>query len=266
MKVGFIGCGNMASALIGGITKSGLCRKDEILAADPLEHIRQTKEESLGIRVVSENAEVFDFADIIFLAVKPQFYREVLDGIRHLAEGKLIISMAAGKTIAYLNEEFGGKARVIRIMPNTPALVGEGMTAVAPGENVTDEDLQAALKLLSCCSHAEVVPENLMDTVTAVSGSSPAFVFLLIEALSDAAVSGGMPRAQSYRFVSQAVLGSAKLVLESGRHPGELKDMVCSPAGTAIEAVRVLEQKGLRSTVIEAALACKAKAEEIGKR
>ena len=141
-------------------------------------------------------------------------------------------------------------------MPNTPAMVGEGMTAACPNAQVTKEDLDCALSILSAFGKVEVVPERLMDVVVSVSGSSPAYVFMFIEAMADAAVADGMPRAQAYQFAAQAVYGSAKMVLETGKHPGELKDMVCSPAGTTIEAVRVLEEKGFRSAVIEAMKAC----------
>ena len=141
-------------------------------------------------------------------------------------------------------------------MPNTPAMVGEGMTAACPNEHMTEEEIEYVKTLLSSFSLVEIVPEKLMDTVTAVSGSSPAYVFMFIEAMADAAVLDGMPRAQAYKFAAQAVLGSAKMVLDTGKHPGELKDMVCSPAGTTIKAVRVLEKEGLRSAVIEAMDAC----------
>ena len=141
-------------------------------------------------------------------------------------------------------------------MPNTPAMVGEGMTGLCANSLVTDEDTELAVKLCNSFGKTEIIPENLMDVVTGVSGSSPAYVFMFLEAMADAAVADGMPRAQAYKFAAQAVLGSAKLMLETGKHPGELKDMVCSPAGTTIQAVRILEEKGLRSAVIEAQTAC----------
>jgi len=147
----------------------------------------------------------------------------------------------------------------VRTMPNTPAMVKEGMTGVCRNESVTDEDLAQVMAILESFGKAEVVPEHLLDVVTSVSGSSPAYVFMLIEAMADGAVADGMPRAQAYKFAAQAVLGSAKMVLETGRHPGELKDMVCSPGGTTMEAVRVLEEKGLRSAIIEAEKACVSK-------
>ena len=153
---------------------------------------------------------------------------------------------------AIRHTEAGKEVKIVRTMPNTPAMVGEGMTAVCPNEHLTEDEIAYVKSLLESFSRAEIVPERMMDVVTAVSGSSPAYVFMLIEAMADAAVSGGMPRKQAYQFAAQALLGSAKMVLETGMHPGELKDMVCSPAGSTIEGVRILEQKGFRSAVFEA--------------
>ena len=158
--------------------------------------------------------------------------------------------------MAWLEEKFGGKRKIIRTMPNTPALVGEGITAVCPNDNISTEELQSVCKILESFGRAEVIQESMMDAVIAVSGSSPAYVFLFIEAMADAAVAEGMPRATAYQFAAQSVLGSARMVLETGKHPGELKDMVCSPAGTTIEAVRVLEREGLRGSVMECMRAC----------
>ena len=221
--------------------------------------------ERFGIHFTNDNREAVKNADILFLSVKPQIYPAVIEEIRDLVTSdQLIITIAPGKTLAWLKESFGGKElKIIRTMPNTPAMVQEGMTAVCPNEHVTDDDLSTALTLLGSFSKTEVVPEHLMDVVTSVSGSSPAWVFMLIEAMADAAVADGMPRAQAYTFAAQAVYGSAKMVLESGKHPAELKDMVCSPAGTTIEAVRVLENKGFRSAVFEAMKACTKRSREL---
>ena len=174
----------------------------------------------------------------------------------HHRADQLIITIAPGKTLSWLAEKFGKDVKIVRTMPNTPALVGEGMTGATPNEFVTEAELKYVCEILSGFSKVEVISEKLMDTVVAVSGSSPAYVFMFIEAMADAAVEQGMPRAQAYKFAAQAVMGSAKMVLETGKHPGELKDMVCSPAGTTIKAVRVLEKEGLRSAVIEAMDAC----------
>ena len=194
---------------------------------------------------------------MLILSVKPQYYAEAIAEIRDcVSDDQLIITIAPGKTLAWLEEQFGKPVKIVRTMPNTPALVGEGMTAACVNPYVTEEEKAYALKILESFGKVEIVPEHLIDAVVAVSGSSPAYVFMFIEAMADAAVAEGMPRAQAYQFAAQAVYGSAKMVMETGKHPGELKDMVCSPAGTTIEAVRVLEERGFRSAVIEAMKAC----------
>ena len=257
MKIGFIGCGNMATAILKGILKSGEVAAADIIASAKSDKTREKIEKELGIQKADTNAQVVDFADVVFLAVKPQFLEGVLDEIKaSVKEGQIFISIAPGKTLQWFADKLGEKTKVIRTMPNTPAMVGEGMTAACRNEFVTDEELEGAKKILSAFGKVEVVSEHLMDVVVSVSGSSPAYVFMFIEAMADAAVADGMPRAQAYQFAAQAVLGSAKMVLETGKHPGELKDMVCSPGGTTIEAVRVLEEKGFRSAVIEAMKAC----------
>ncbi len=257
MKVGFIGTGNMASAIMGGMIAKGIVAAGDIIGAEPFDAAREKAHNTYGIEVTTDNRKVAQEADILFFSVKPQIIPTVVAEIKDVQkEGQLIISIVAGKSLSWYEEQFGGKRKMIRTMPNTPALVGEGMTAACPNELVTEQDLECALKLLGAFGKVEVIPERLMDAVVAVSGSSPAYVFMLIEAMADAAVAEGMPRAQAYQFAAQAVYGSAKMVLETGKHPGELKDMVCSPAGTTIEAVRVLEERGFRSSIIEAMIAC----------
>ncbi|MBQ2801914.1 MAG: pyrroline-5-carboxylate reductase [Lachnospiraceae bacterium] len=264
MKLGFIGCGNMASAMIGGIIAKGLYKAEDIIVSDALEASLQKARTELKVNTTSDNKEVVAKAEIIVLSVKPQFYEEVIEEInKEVKEEQLVITIAPGKTLKWLDETFGKPMKLIRCMPNTPALVGEGITGVCANENVTEEELNKAGEILNCFGSYEVVPEHLMDVVVSVSGSAPAYVFMFIEAMADAAVSDGMPRAQAYKFAAQAVLGSAKMVLETGKHPGELKDMVCSPAGTTIEAVRVLEEKGFRSSVIEAMKACAEKSRSL---
>ncbi|MDO4634233.1 MAG: pyrroline-5-carboxylate reductase [Eubacteriales bacterium] len=257
MRIGFIGCGNMATAMISGILDAKLAQNEELTASAHSDATRQKIREELKITAARHNSEVAEFADILFLAVKPMYYQEVMEEIRStLRPEQIIVSIAPGKTLAWMEEILGAGTKIIRTMPNTPAMVKEGMTALCRNAFVTDEEFASVKVLFEGFGLAEEVPEHLMDVVTGVSGSSPAYVYLFIEALADAAVSDGMPRAAAYRFASQAVLGSAKMVLETGKHPGELKDMVCSPGGTTIEAVRVLEEKGLRSAVFEACKAC----------
>ena len=256
-KVGFIGCGNMASAIIGGLKAHAGIDASEIIAADASEAAREKAKETLSICTTASNTEVSTQADVLFLSVKPQYYETVIAEIQPtLPAGQIIVTIAPGKTLAWL-------VKIVRTMPNTPALVGEGITGVCKNNLVTEDEFAYVLKLLSSFGLAEAIPESLMDAVVSVSGSSPAYVFLFIEAMADAAVADGMPRAQAYKFAAQAVLGSAKMVLETGKHPAELKDMVCSPAGTTIEAVRVLEEKGFRGAVMDAMKACTAKAKGI---
>ena len=242
MKLGFIGTGNMAGAIMGGVIKSNVFKPEEIIGADLFAPGREKVKELYGINVTDSNKEVIEKSEVVIFSVKPQFYADVIQEVKDLVRPEqLIITIAPGKTLAWLAEQFGKDVKIVRTMPNTPAMVGEGMTAATPNEHVTK---------------VEVVAEHMMDAVVAVSGSSPAYVFMFIEAMADAAVAEGMPRAQAYKFAAQAVLGSAKMVLETGKHPGELKDMVCSPAGTTIEAVGVLEEHGFRSAVIDAMKAC----------
>ncbi len=259
MKIGFIGCGNMGSAMIRGMLGSGAAKAEDMTASALSEKSRRRIREELGIRD-ADNVTAAASADVLFLAVKPQFYEDVIREIAPvLQEETIVVTLAPGKTIAWLQEKLGRPLKIIRTMPNTPALTGEGMTGVCPSEQVTDEELEMVMNLLCSFGRARQVPERLMDVVTSVSGSSPAYVFIMIEAMADAAVADGMPRSLAYEFAAQAVLGSAKMVLESGLHPGQLKDQVCSPGGTTIEAVRILEAKGFRSALIEAMKACTAK-------
>ena len=257
MKLGFIGLGNMAKAMIGGIIAKGLMGPDDIIGTAATEETCAKVAQKYGIQTLSSNAAVAKEADIIILAVKPQYLKVVIaDIMDSVDDSKLIVSIAAGKTIKWLQNEFEKPVKIIRVMPNTPALVLEGCSAVCRNDLVSDDDYSFVKELLGSFGKAYTVPESLMDVVVGVSGSSPAYVFLFIEAMADAAVEGGMPRKQAYEFAAQSVLGSAKMVLETGKHPGELKDMVCSPAGTTIEAVHVLEENGFRGTVMNAVTAC----------
>lgn len=255
-KIGFIGAGNMGGAIIGGIVTKGLYKKDNILVYD--------KNKEAVLRLGMDYADIREVckADILFLCVKPDIIYTVIDEIKgYVNKDAVIISIAAGQSIEKLSKAFGYEdIKLIRVMPNTPALVGEGMSAISKNvvmqKEENEEDCNAVIKIFESLGKAEIVAESLMDVVTGISGSSPAYVFMFIEALADAAVKGGMKREHSYVFAAQAVLGSAKMVLETKKHPGELKDMVCSPKGTTIEAVKVLEEKGLRAAVMDAVDAC----------
>lgn len=261
MKIGFVGCGNMATAIIKGIIKKQIIEAENIMASAKTMTTLERVQGELGIKVSMDNLEVVKNSDIVVLAVKPQYYQEVIGQIKDtVTDNQIIISIAPGKTLAWLQECFGKDVKLVRTMPNTPALVGEGMTGACRNSSVTDDEYETVLQILGSFGEVETIPENLMDVCVSVSGSSPAYIYILIEAMADGAVADGMPRAQAYKFAAQSVLGSAKMVLETGKHPGELKDQVCSPGGTTMEAVRVLEEKGFRSSVIEAMKACVRKA------
>jgi pyrroline-5-carboxylate reductase len=255
---GFIGVGNMAGAMIGGILKSGKAAPSDLIGSCRSPKSRERVKEKYGIEVTDDNRRVAESCEILFLSVKPQMLDDVIGQIRgSVREDQLLVTIAAGRSISYYEEAFGNEnLHLVRLMPNTPALVGEAMTAACGSASVTSREMEKVGEIAETFGLFEIVPERLFDAVTGVSGSSPAYVFMMLEAMADAAVAGGMPRAQAYKFAAQAVLGSAKMLLDTGMHPGELKDMVCSPAGTTIEAVRVLEEKGLRSAVFEGTRAC----------
>ena len=265
-KIGFIGAGNMAGAIIGGIIKSNLVESQNVIAsAKTMTNLNKLKDE-YNINVTLDAREVVKNSDIVFMAVKPNIFDGVLEGVKDLiGDGKIVVSIAAGKSISSMENIIGDDKKIIRTMPNTPALVNEGMSALCPNKNIEGEELKIVKGIFDSFGKSEVVGEYLIDSVIGVSGSSPAYVFMFIEAMADAAVVGGMPRKQAYNFAAQSVLGAAKMVLESGKHPGELKDMVCSPGGTTIEAVKVLENEGMRSSVINAVCACIEKSKEMSK-
>lgn len=267
MKIGFIGLGNMATAMIGGILGKELYAKSDIIGSAKTEATAKMVAERYGIETSTDNRKTAGEADVIILAVKPIFFSEVISEIKDIvADGrnqKLVISIAAGKSIRWIEECFGAPIRLVRCMPNTPALVDEGCTCVCLKEDTAKADEELVMSIMGSFGRASILPERLIDAFIGVAGSSPAYVFMFIEAMADAAVQAGLPRKQAYEFAAQSVLGSAKLVLETGTHPGELKDMVCSPGGTTIEAVKVLEEKGFRAAVIDAVEACINKAKNV---
>ena len=255
-KLGFIGMGNMAQALAMGFINAKAIAKENVYAYAPHQEKLLKNAETIGFTPVATLKDLARSVDTLVMACKPYQIEAVINELGKALEDKALISIAAGWDIAKYRQFITTNTRLQFIMPNTPAMVKEGMMGMCPGEALTDDEVALVRDLCQGFSKTELIAENLMDVVTAVSGSSPAYVFMFIEAMADAAVAGGMPRAQAYTFAAQAVMGSAKMVLETGKHPGELKDMVCSPAGTTIEAVRVLEDKGMRSAVIEAMMKC----------
>lgn len=257
--IGFIGLGNMAKSIIGGLLQNDFVKKEQVLGSAKTEKTLLKVRSDFGIMTYSDNCEVAKNADVLVLAVKPQMIDAVMDEIKDsLKEDVLIISILAGKTIEYLENGFGKKVKLARCMPNTPALVGAGCTGVCFNEECEDADKYLVINILESIGIAKEVPERMMDAVIGASGSSPAFVFMMIEAMADAVVKAGMPRDLAYEMVAQAVYGSAKLVLESEKalgekmHPAQLKDMVCSPGGTTIEGVKALEEGGFRGVLMEA--------------
>jgi len=264
MKIGFIGLGNMAGAMINGLLRQGIVAPEDVWGADVNAALATKRQEENGIHAGTDNTEVVKQADYLVLAVKPQFAAEAIHGFRdQIRKETVIISIMAGKSLEWLEEAFREPHKIVRCMPNTAALVGEAITAVTPNERLTEEEIANTLSIIGSFGKASIVPEHLMDAVVGVSGSAPAYVFMFIEAMADAAVEYGMPRKQAYEFAAQAVLGSAKLMTETGKHPGELKDMVCSPAGTTIAAVRVLEEGGFRGVVMDAVEAAAERSREL---
>lgn len=265
-KIGFIGSGNMGRAMIGGIISSGLVPASHLIASAKTQATLDTLSEQYGIRTTLDNETVAVESDIIFLAVKPYLYETVIKEIKDsVTDDKIIVAIAAGQTISRIESLISKDIKLVRTMPNTPAMVQEAMSAITPNEHITEEEIKMVVALFESFGKAEIVPESLMDAVVGVSGSSPAYVYMFIEAMADAAVNDGMPRAQAYKFAAQSVLGAAKMVLETGKHPGELKDAVCSPAGTTIAAVAKLEEGSFRSTVIAAQNACSEKSRAMSK-
>ena len=256
-QIALIGCGNMGGSMIKGIVKAGLVKAEDVIVSDVFEASQQRLAGELGCTGTCDNAEAVADANFVFLAVKPQYLDGVVAGLAsHLKEGAVVVSIAAGVQLSHLEELFPEGTKIIRVMPNLPAMVLAGMAGLSPNKLVSKEEASYVKQLFEGFGRAEIVPEHLMDAVVAVSGSAPAYVALFIEAMADAAVIEGMPRSQAYTFAEQAVYGTAKYLLETGTHPGVFKDMVSSPAGTTIAAVAELERGGFRSTVIDAMLAC----------
>lgn len=265
-KVGFLGAGNMGEALIRGLLKAGLVPADHVFAAD----VRPDRLEQLGklygIHTFSDNALLVKRADVVILAVKPQIIHHVLKEVaRAVSAGQLFVSMAAGVPTAALRAGLPKGVRLIRVMPNTPALVLEGVTAVARAEGLRRGDLETAEEIFGAVGKVVVLEEELLDAVTGLSGSGPAYVALMIEALADGGVRVGLDRLTAMTLAAQTVLGSAKLLIETGMHPGQLKDMVTSPGGTAIAGITALEEGGVRRTLINAVERATLRSQDLGR-
>ncbi|EEZ98115.1 pyrroline-5-carboxylate reductase 3 [Tribolium castaneum] len=269
--IGFIGGGNMAKAIAEGIVKKGLVDYKQLVVSGPrdgsLEYWR-----GLGSKTTTQNGDVVCDADIIFLAVKPHILpsavANIYETMKKPVKGKLFVSILAGITLEALENCLATLegSRVIRVMPNTPMMVGEGCTVFCPGQRASDDDIALVKTLLETSGVCKQVPESLINAVGALAGSGPAFVYLMIEALSDGGVKMGIPRAMATNFAAQTVLGAAKMVLESGKHTGVLKDEVCSPGGTTITGIHALEKGGVRGAIMDAVEAAAKKSAELGQK
>ena len=265
-KIGFIGAGQMGSALIRGFMEKGLFSKDEIFASDPSRERRSLMEKEFGIETFDDNKACVGCSDIVLLAVKPQVMGPVLDDIRdHLKDIHLIVSIAAGISTAFIEGRLKEGARVVRVMPNTPALIHEGAAAISKGRYATEEDLDLCVTLFEAVGIAVKVPEALMDAVTGLSGSGPAYCFRFIEALIEGGVLEGLPRDVATQLAVQTVVGAARLLSTSNRHPGELEAMVTSPGGTTIRGLFALEKNGFSAAIMEAVKEATRRSQELGK-
>lgn len=265
--IGFIGSGNMAQAMISSILSSDLIAKEQIIASEIIVPLREMVEKKYNIKTTGDNKEVVKIADFIILAIKPNVYHLVLNEVKdYIKEGAIVIGIGAGISLSFLKEHLNPSTKAIKAMPNTPAMVGEGMTALSMRDKFSEVEMDQVLSIFNSFGKTEIVEEYLMDGVTALSGSSPAYVYMMIEAMADGAVLEGIPREQAYKMAAQAVLGSAKMILDTNMHPGQLKDNVCSPGGTTIEAVASLEKSGFRSAIIEAIRICADKSRKMGKQ
>lgn len=266
-KIAFIGAGNMGSAMIGGVVKSALIPVENIVVANRGQEKLDRIKSEFGVSITTDNRVAVRDADMVIFAVKPHIITKVFEEVGDLIKSQtIVVSVAAGITIDEIEDYLGSDKKILRVMPNTPALVGQAMSAIAANKKVNTDDLDKVYSVFNSFGKSELIEENLMDSVIGISGSGPAYVFMFMEAMADAAVLSGMPRDKAYKFAGQTVLGAAKMLLDTGKHPGELKDMVCSPGGTTIAAVEVLEEYGLRNAVIKGQLACVDKSKEMSKR
>jgi pyrroline-5-carboxylate reductase len=264
VRVGFVGGGNMGEALVRGLTKTGLVPGGHLLMADVRADRLEDLKRLYGIVVIPDNVTLVRQADVVILAVKPQVLGAVLDEIAPASSGKLLISVAAGVSTSQIRRHLPPDARMIRVMPNTPALVLEGATAIALAAGLEDGDLDTARQIFEAVGRVVILEEEMMDAVTGLSGSGPAYIALVVEALADGGVRVGLDRKTAMTLATQTVLGSARLLIDTGMHPGQLKDMVSSPGGTTITGIHTLETGGLRRTLIDAVERATQRSRELG--
>ena len=267
LKLGFIGAGNMGSAILRGLISAQYITADDMAICDlNARKLEELSDEFPGLTCTESDTELVEMCDMIVLAVKPQYMAETIEHIFDELSTKAVISIAAGWTVDQLMQALEGSgATLLRVMPNTPAMVGEGMTAICEDTTFDQDDFEFAKGIFDAIGRSVVLPEKLFDGVIAISGSSPAYVFMMIEAMADAGVKEGLPRAVAYEMAAQSLLGSALMVLQSDTHPAALKDAVCSPAGTTIEAVEELERRGFRAAIMDAMKVCAEKSRSMSK-
>jgi pyrroline-5-carboxylate reductase len=264
--IGFIGAGNMAEALIGGLVRGNHVAAGKIAASDPRKERLAELRQQFGIDVTTVNREIVERSGLVVLSVKPQIMDKVLREVgEHVKAGTLVVSIAAGVDTATIEEAVPEGVHVVRAMPNTPALVGAGATAIAAGKHASEADLATAKALFDAVGITVELDETHLDAVTGLSGSGPAYIFLILEALADAGVKVGLSRRNAQRLAAQTVMGSAKMLLDTDEHPGRLKDMVTSPGGTAIAGLHTLEEGGLRTTLINAVETATRRSKELGR-
>ena len=267
MKVGFVGAGNMAEALMKGIISAGVAAKEDIIAGEIIKDRREFIGRTAGVKVTADNVEVVRGSNVVVLAVKPQHMATVLEELKpYLTADHLVISIAAGIRIGFMESRLNQGVRIVRVMPNQPCLVGASASGFAMGKSAKPEDKDTVMKILQSVGVAFLLEEKLLDAVTGLSGSGPAFIYLVIEAMADGGVMAGLPRDVAIKLAAQTVVGAGKTILETKIHPGEAKDMVASPAGTTIEGLRVLEKAGVRGAFIEAVDAAAKKSVQLGEK
>jgi len=265
-RIGFLGAGQMAQALARGWRSAGLVAAENLTASDPNPAARAAFTDGTGAACTPDNRVVVGTSDVVVLAVKPQAMADLLDEARPFGRpDQLVVSVAAGVTLATLRRGLGPNGRLVRVMANTPCLVGASATAFAPGDDATAEDAALVERLFGAVGKVVRLPEHLLDAVTGLSGSGPAFVYLVVEALADGGVRMGLPRDVALTLAAQTVLGAAKMVLDTQEHPGVLKDRVASPAGTTIAGLHALERAGVRGALIDAVQAAALRAQELSR-
>jgi len=265
MRIGFVGAGNMAEAMMKGIISAGVAHTEDMIASEIVPERRDYITKTLDVKTVSDNIEVVRSSDVIILAVKPHHVGPVLDELKPYMTGShLLVSIAAGVKISFMESHLNSGVRVVRVMPNQPCFVGASASGFALGRSAKKEDKETVQNILNSVGVAFCLDEKLLDAVTGLSGSGPAYIYMVIEAMADGGVLAGLPRDVALQLAAQTVIGAGKTYLETRKHPGELKDMVASPAGTTIEGIRVLEEAGLRGAFIDAVEAGAKRSEELG--